>query len=97
MNVLDHITAQRRYADARDSVVDLDVAYSRSTNPAERDTIAAQIADLLEQAANEWDRSGFVRWLSTGTGTDADRLRHWAAHWRLYGDPEDDNRIEMGA
>lgn len=89
MNVIEHLTAQHRLSDVWGDIIDANTAYSRSADPDERNQIAARIADLHDQAAELLDSSGLVRWLSSSL--DADQLRERGQHWRLYGDPEDDN------
>ncbi len=92
MNALDHVTAQVRFTGHIDDIIDLNAAYSRSTDPVERQRLAEQIADHYERAARIAASSAFVRTMSAGMDCDPDRMRAKAEHWRLYGDPEEGNR-----
>ncbi len=92
MNALDHVTAQVRFTDHIGDIIDLNATYNRSTDSAERQRLAEQIADHYEQAARIAASSTFVRTMSAGMDCDPARMRAKAEHWRLYGDPEEDNR-----
>jgi hypothetical protein len=96
MNVIDHVTAQLELGREWEHIAELAGEYRAVGNdPAvvdiyDRPTLAAEIADTYERCAVLLDSSGLVRWLSSSL--TADDLRAKAAHWRLYGDPEADNR-----
>lgn len=92
MNAIDHLVAQHKFTGHIDDIIDLNKAYSRSTDPAERQRLAEQIADHYDRCADLAASSEFVRRVSAGMECDPGRLRARAAHWRLCGDPEEDNQ-----
>lgn len=85
--------SQLRFTNHIGDIIDLTVAHSYSTDPAERQRLAEQIADHYDKAADILASSAFVRTISAGmTGNTPEAMRAKATHWRLYGDPEEDSR-----